>query len=95
MPEDSQTFLTEWKGKPVDGECSTSGKQLFADWSPAIVEQVRDGSNLRVRLLLPNGDHQFANITMAGVRCPRSSSKQGEASEQWGEEVCPVTRLPD
>ncbi|KAF9451944.1 hypothetical protein P691DRAFT_756827 [Macrolepiota fuliginosa MF-IS2] len=71
MPEDSQAFLAEWKGKSID----------------AIVEQVRDGSNLRVRLLLPNEDHQLANITLAGVRSPRASSKQGETGEQWGEEA--------
>ncbi|KXN85362.1 hypothetical protein AN958_11462 [Leucoagaricus sp. SymC.cos] len=71
MPENTQAFLSEWKSKNIDG----------------IVEQVRDGSNLRVRLLLPTGDHQFINISMAGVRCPRTSSKQGEPSEQWGEEA--------
>jgi staphylococcal nuclease domain-containing protein 1 len=60
---------------------------ICVDRSIAIVEQVRDGSNLRVRLLLPGGDQQFANIAIAGVRCPRSSSKQGEGSEKWGEEV--------
>ncbi|KAF5354669.1 hypothetical protein D9756_005374 [Leucocoprinus leucothites] len=71
MPEDSQAFLSEWKGKSID----------------AIVEQVRDGSNLRVRLLLPSGDHQFINIGMAGVRCPRTSTRQGEPSEQYSEEA--------
>jgi len=48
---------------------------------------VRDGSTVRVRLLLPEGDHQFVNVGMAGVRTPRPSTKQGEPSEQWGEEV--------
>ncbi|KAF9263252.1 hypothetical protein L218DRAFT_959268 [Marasmius fiardii PR-910] len=71
MPVDSQAFLTEWKGKTID----------------AIVEQVRDGSTLRVRLLLPEGDHQMANIALAGVRSARASSKQGETAEPWGEEA--------
>ncbi|PPQ63489.1 hypothetical protein CVT24_005146, partial [Panaeolus cyanescens] len=71
MPTDSQAFVTEWKGKPID----------------AIVEQVRDGTTLRVRLMLPEGDHQMANIALAGVRSPKAAAKQGEASETWGEEA--------
>ncbi|KAK7053364.1 hypothetical protein VNI00_003990 [Paramarasmius palmivorus] len=71
MPTDSQAFVNEWKGKNID----------------AIVEQVRDGSTLRVRLLLPEGDHQIVNIALAGVRCARASSKQGETAEPWGEEA--------
>ncbi|KAI0356228.1 transcription factor [Trametes cingulata] len=71
MPTDSQGFITEWKGRPIDG----------------LVEQVKDGSTLRIRLLLPDGDHQFVNIALAGVRCPRVASKPGETSEQWGEEA--------
>ncbi|KAG9221028.1 hypothetical protein CCMSSC00406_0002372 [Pleurotus cornucopiae] len=71
MPEDSQGFLTEWKGKSIDG----------------IVEHVRDGTNMRVRLLMPDGEHQIVNIALAGVRSPRTSSKQGEPSEQWSEEA--------
>ncbi|THH26712.1 hypothetical protein EUX98_g7479 [Antrodiella citrinella] len=70
MPEDSQGFISEWKGKSID----------------AIVEQVKDGSTLRLRLLMPDGEHQFVNITLAGVRAARASSKQGESSEPWGEE---------
>ncbi|EIN12033.1 transcription factor [Punctularia strigosozonata HHB-11173 SS5] len=71
MPTDSHAFISEWKGKELD----------------AIVEQVKDGSTVRVRLLLPDGDHQFANIALAGVRSPRAAGKQGETSEQWGEEA--------
>lgn len=53
----------------------------------AIVEQVREGSNLRVRLLMPDGEHQFVNVALAGVRCPRVSNKPGEPSEQYAEDV--------
>lgn len=74
----------------VNSQVSTSTYNLL-NILPAIVEQVRDGSNLRVRLLLVSGDHQLVNIAMAGVRCPRTSSKQGEPSEPYGEEVCPFT----
>ncbi|KAJ3488096.1 hypothetical protein NLI96_g3083 [Meripilus lineatus] len=71
MPADPQAFITEWKGKPID----------------AIVEQVREGSNLRVRLLMPDGEHQFVNVALAGVRCPRVSNKPGEPSEQYAEDA--------
>ncbi|THV02345.1 transcription factor [Dendrothele bispora CBS 962.96] len=71
MPTDSQAFVSEWKGKSLD----------------AIVEQVRDGSTVRVRLFMPDGDHQMANITLAGVRSNRAATRQGEASEPWGEEA--------
>jgi len=71
MPEDSQAFMTEWRGKSLD----------------AIVEQVRDGSTVRVRLLMPDGDHQYANIALGGVRSPRLASKPGETSEDFAEEV--------
>jgi endonuclease YncB( thermonuclease family) len=60
---------------------------IFVVWHAAIVEHVRDGSTVRVRLFLPEGDHQFVTVAMAGVRTPRVSVKQGEPSEQWGEEV--------
>lgn len=36
---------------------------------------------------MPDGEHQVVNIALAGVRCARASSKQGEPSEPWGEEV--------
>lgn len=71
MPPDSQAFISDWKGKSID----------------ALVEQVRDGSTLRVRLLMPDGEHQMVNIALAGVRCARISPKQGEPSEPWAEEA--------
>ncbi|KAH9054184.1 transcription factor [Lactarius vividus] len=71
MPLDSQGFINEWKGKQLD----------------AIVESVRDGTTLRVRLLMPEGEHQFVNVTLAGARSPRAASKQGETSEPWADEA--------
>ncbi|OAX42282.1 hypothetical protein K503DRAFT_797296 [Rhizopogon vinicolor AM-OR11-026] len=71
MPAESQAFVSEWKGKSLD----------------ALVEQVRDGSTLRLRLFMPDGEHQMVNIALAGVRCARTSSKQGEPSEPWAEEA--------
>ncbi|KAG8747170.1 hypothetical protein FRC10_002219 [Ceratobasidium sp. 414] len=71
MPVDSAAFINEWKGKTIDG----------------IVEQVRDGSTIRIRLLMPEDQHQFANISLAGVRCPRAGGRDGEAAEEWGEEA--------
>ena len=53
----------------------------------ALVESVRDGASLRVRLFMPDGDHQMINIALAGVRCPKTASKSGEPSEPWAEEV--------
>ena len=62
---------------------------------PALVEQVRDGSTLRVRLFMPNGDHQMINIALAGVRCARTSSKPDEPSEPWAEEVRSLVCMPN
>lgn len=53
----------------------------------AIVEQVRDGTTLRVRLFLPENIHQFANVALAGVRSAKAATKQGESAEPWGEEA--------
>ena len=53
----------------------------------ALVEQVRDGTTVRVRLYLPDDVHQFANIALAGAKSNRASAREGETAEQWGEEV--------
>lgn len=36
---------------------------------------------------MPEGEHQFVNVTLAGARSPRAASKQGETSEPWADEV--------
>jgi hypothetical protein len=61
----------------------------------AIVESVRDGTTLRVRLFMPDGEHQFVNITLAGARSPRVASKHGETSEPYGDEVSCCRSLPN
>lgn len=75
MPADSQAFLNDYKGQELD----------------AIVEQVRDGSSIRVRLLLDDGSHQFVNLALAGVKSPKAlSGRDGEQngnSEEFGEEA--------
>ena len=41
---------------------------------------------------MPEGDHQFVNITLAGVRSPRVASRPDETTEPFGEEVCSCFR---
>ncbi|KAI3482995.1 hypothetical protein L1887_54115 [Cichorium endivia] len=75
MPEDTAAFLAEWKGKPIE----------------SIVEQVRDGSMLRVRLLLSSTHQQMINLSLAGIKAPRVAGGGGasptDASEPFGEEA--------
>lgn len=61
-----------------------------ADTRAAIVEQVRDGTLLRVRLLLDEHTHQFINLQIAGAKSPRASNgRDGDTSgaEPLGEDV--------
>jgi len=64
MPADSQAFLNDYKGQELDGKrIATRAERSRADIRhTAIVEQVRDGSSIRVRLLLEDGSHQFVNL---------------------------------
>lgn len=71
MPADAHAFINEYKGKDIN----------------AIVEQVRDGSQLRVRLLLDDTNHQFVNLVIAGAKSPRAAGREGDAAEPWGEEA--------
>lgn len=72
---DTAAFLAEWKGKEVE----------------SVVEQVRDGSMLRVRLLLSPRHHQVANLSLAGIKAPRIAGAGGpnsqEPSEPYAEEA--------
>lgn len=40
---------------------------------------------------MPDGEHQFINIALAGVRAPRVSTKPGEVAEPFAEDVCGTT----
>jgi staphylococcal nuclease domain-containing protein 1 len=55
--------------------------------STALVETVKDGSTLRVRLMLPDDTHQIVNLSLAGIRSPRAGGREGEAPDPWGEEA--------
>ncbi|KAG9316712.1 hypothetical protein JVU11DRAFT_2772 [Chiua virens] len=69
------------------GPQAHTGASYDAAGLSALVEQVRDGSTLRVRLYMPDGEHQLINVALAGVRCARTSSKPDEPSEPWAEEA--------
>ncbi|WWD01433.1 hypothetical protein V866_008377 [Kwoniella sp. B9012] len=74
MPSDPHAFVAEHKDNDID----------------AIVEGVRDGTQLRVRLLLDEGNHQFINLVLAGAKAPRASSGRDNdtsSTEPWGEEA--------
>ncbi|UZJ54140.1 hypothetical protein CBS101457_003460 [Exobasidium rhododendri] len=72
---DASNFLYEWKGKEIE----------------SVVEQVRDGSMLRVRLFLTPRHHQVVNLTLAGIKAPRMTGAGGpnsnEPSESFAEEA--------
>ena len=73
--------------------CLSAVPQLPVMPRLGIVENVRDGTSLRIRLLMPDGDHQIVNITLAGVKSPRAAAKPGDASEPLGEEVGSIVVL--
>ncbi|WBW75477.1 Tudor domain and nuclease, Snd1 [Schizosaccharomyces osmophilus] len=43
-----------------------------------VIENIRDGDQLRVRLLLKPRRHQYINVSLAGVRCPRATHTYGD-----------------
>lgn len=59
MPADPHAFIAEHKDREIDGEFRKTGE---CSLHVAIVEQVRDGTQLRVRLLLDDQQHQFINL---------------------------------
>ncbi|WVO12839.1 hypothetical protein L204_100447 [Cryptococcus depauperatus] len=80
MPTDPQAFISEYRDKEID----------------AIVEQVRDGTQLRVRLLIDDHNHQYINLVLAGAKSPRASTvRDADASnaEPWGEEAKYFTEI--
>lgn len=73
--DDAVSFLSEWRGQQID----------------SVVEQVRDGSMLRVRLLLSPNHHQIISLSLAGVKAPKLATAGGanthEANEPYAEEA--------
>ncbi|KAL1895014.1 hypothetical protein Sste5346_005434 [Sporothrix stenoceras] len=70
------SFLTEWKGKTVDG----------------IVERVFSGDRLLMRLLLSDTKHLQVTTLLAGVRTPATernnpTTGQSQPAEEYGKEA--------
>lgn len=74
---DASTFLSEWKGKEIE----------------SVVEQVRDGSMLRVRLFLTPRHHQVANLSLAGIKAPRMTGAGGPNSNDPSEACAEESRF--
>ena len=68
IDEDARVFLNSIKGEEIS----------------ACVEQVRDGSNLRMLLYLPNNTHQYINLNISGIQAP---SKVNDRTEPYFEEA--------
>lgn len=63
LEEEAHHFLAKYKGKPLD----------------AVVEQVRDGSTLRVACALPGTNViQYITLFVSGIKAP--SARQGKIS---------------
>lgn len=56
---------------------------------PAIVEQVRDGATVRLRLILDPENHQIINLNMCGVRAPRAPFRQFGQTQTNAQSVAP------
>lgn len=69
-PSDSKSFLSEYKGKPIE----------------AVIEQVRAGDLLRARVLVETTRHQYLNLLIAGIKCPSSAKTNADGSVESGEE---------
>ena len=52
--QDARAFVSKMEGKPI----------------PAIVEQIRDGSTVKVQLLLDGNVHQMITMCIAGIQAP-------------------------
>ncbi|TIB70609.1 transcription factor [Wallemia mellicola] len=69
MPSDLQSFVDKYS------------RNIFT----AVVEQVRDGHTLRLRLLLSDLSHQYITLALAGVRSPKVGREDlAEAAEEFG-----------
>ncbi|KAI8878493.1 hypothetical protein K501DRAFT_228277 [Backusella circina FSU 941] len=73
---DAMAFLNKYKGKPLE----------------AVVEQVRDGTTLRVLLFLPDQSQQIVTLHLSGIKAPNCKrdnvpEDQQGVSEPFGEEA--------
>jgi hypothetical protein len=94
MPADPQAFLKEWKDQMLDGMSFLyMSIPLIKSLFLAIVEQVRDGSTLRIRLILSDELHQIVSIMLAGVKSPKFG-RDNEPNEQYAEEASNLPLLP-
>jgi staphylococcal nuclease domain-containing protein 1 len=79
LQDDARVFLEQHKGKQLD----------------AIIEQVRDGSTLRVQFIYPGTEknqwiHQYATVLISGIRAPAvraGTADKSETSEPFGEDA--------
>lgn len=74
---DAYNFLSEWKGKEIE----------------SVVEQVRDGNMLRVRLFLTPRHHQVVNLSLAGIKAPRMTGAGGPSSSEPSEPFAEESRF--
>lgn len=74
---DAYNFLAEWKGKEIE----------------SVVEQVRDGNMLRVRLFLTSRHHQVVNLSLAGIKAPRMTGAGGPNSNEPSEPLAEESRF--
>ncbi|CAG8643723.1 36826_t:CDS:10, partial [Racocetra persica] len=75
LQEDARTYLNKYKGLKIDG----------------IIEQVRDGSSLRVLLIPPTpAPQQYLNINISGIKAPtvrKDIPDVEDLVEPYGEEA--------
>lgn len=67
-----------------------NGAQLLNKTYNGVVEHVRDGSTLRIGLILPSPDpslitYQMITLMLSGVRCPQTSEPYGEEARYFTE----------
>lgn len=63
-PSDLKSFIQTYKGKDVE----------------ALIEQVSNGSLLRIRMVLEPTQHQVVTLQMAGIRAPRAPANSEDVS---------------
>lgn len=96
MPADPHAFISENKDRDFDGEspdtvwCGVRTMRLHL----AIVEQVRDGTQLRVRLLLDDQHHQFVNLVSSYLHYPYKADIRSSLEQKVPEQAVEMTAHP-